>query len=99
MSSQRKINHPLFKVHSKGTENEWAKKSRSVKRTKIHNNCTGTNSWSKKYCHHVFRQRTKVAMLNDDLLPIKLDEGISEWSFKGDGKRYFKDLELCYLRK
>jgi hypothetical protein len=96
MSSPNKISHPLFKVN----ENGWIKKSRSVRKTPIFNYTTcRSNKWSKKYCHHIFRQKEKMAIINDGLLPIKMDESLSEWDFGGDGKHYWVDYELKYMRK
>ena len=73
--------------------------SRSRKRTPIFIYVGRSNKISKRFCNRKFRKATKIALLKSKNLPLKLDEVMTEWEFKGDGKHYIKHVSIKDMRK
>ncbi|MBK5719886.1 hypothetical protein JGH11_03280 [Dysgonomonas sp. Marseille-P4677] len=73
--------------------------SRSTKRTPIFTYVGHSNKISKRFCNRKFRKTTKIRLLKSTNLPLRLDEVMTEWEFKGDGRRYIKNVSDKEMRK
>ncbi|KAA6321195.1 hypothetical protein EZS27_029123 [termite gut metagenome] len=74
--------------------------SKSIKHTPIFNwVICQSNKYSKKLCNRKFRRYTHIALSKDKIPPVRLDEVMTEYDFKGDGKFYYRDASEKDMRK
>jgi len=61
----------------------------------------GSEKQDKRYANRAFRRLTNQMLSTGqyDKLPIKIAELVDVWSMSKDGKSYWTDAPLSYLRK
>lgn len=75
--------------------------SRSLKKTPAGGICSGSEKKDKQLANKAFRRLSKTLISKGEYekLPIKLAEIVDVWSMTKDGKSYYIDAPLYYLRK
>lgn len=73
--------------------------SRSVKHTPAGWWCGESAKQDKRFCNRGFRRINRERLKSDNPLMIDLDEYMSHWDFRADGKCYFHDPRPAWMRK